>query len=123
MKRFFFFLKLAACEHLTEACKIHFPNQGSNLGPLHWEHGVLATGSQEKFNEKSPLTASESWDFLISSCGPPFPSNGMIPVKLCIKFTLLETCAKKQVSVFLWDARPSKPASTFISLVLRKGIL
>ena len=26
------------------ACGIHFPDQGSNPGPLHWEHGVLATG-------------------------------------------------------------------------------
>ena len=118
-----FFLKLAACEHLTEAYKIYFPSQGSNLGPLHWEHGVLATGPPEKFNKKSSLAASESWDFLISSCGLPFPSNGIIPIKLCIKFTLLETCAKKWASVFLWDARPSKPVSTFISLVLRKGIL
>ena len=23
-------------------CDIQFPNQGSNLGPLHWEHRVLA---------------------------------------------------------------------------------
>ena len=27
---------------------IWFPNQGSNLGPLHWEHGVLAIGSPRK---------------------------------------------------------------------------
>ena len=27
------------------ACRIHFPDWGSNLGPLHWERGVLATGS------------------------------------------------------------------------------
>ena len=25
-----------------------FPDQGSNLGPLHWEHGVLATGPLRK---------------------------------------------------------------------------
>ena len=30
------------------SCGIWFPNQGSNLGPLHWEHGVLATGSPRK---------------------------------------------------------------------------
>ena len=26
------------------ACGIQFPKQRSNLGPLHWEHGVLASG-------------------------------------------------------------------------------
>ena len=25
-----------------------FPDQGSNLGPLHWKHGVLATGPPGK---------------------------------------------------------------------------
>ena len=25
-----------------------FPDQGSNLGPLHWEHRVLVTGSTVK---------------------------------------------------------------------------
>ena len=29
---------------LVVACGIYFPDQGSNPGPLHWEHGVLATG-------------------------------------------------------------------------------
>ena len=27
---------------LAVACEIYFPEQGSNPGPLHWEHGVLA---------------------------------------------------------------------------------
>ena len=30
------------------ACGIQFPDQGSNLAPLHWKHGVLATGPPEK---------------------------------------------------------------------------
>ena len=29
---------------LVAACGIQFPDQGQNLGPLHWEHKVLATG-------------------------------------------------------------------------------
>ena len=33
----------AACKLLVAACGIQFPKQGSNLGPLHWEHGVLST--------------------------------------------------------------------------------
>ena len=34
----------AACELLAVACGIQFPSQGSNPGPLNWEHRVLATG-------------------------------------------------------------------------------
>ena len=30
-----------------QACGIQFPDQGLNLGPLHWEHRILATGPQE----------------------------------------------------------------------------
>ena len=32
-------------------CGIYFPDQGLNLGPLHWEHGGLASGPQWKFLE------------------------------------------------------------------------
>ena len=38
-------------ESLVGACGIQFPDQGANPGPLHWEHGVLATGPPGK----SPL--------------------------------------------------------------------
>ena len=31
-----------------------FPDQGSNLGPQHWKHGVLATG----LLRKSPILSS-----------------------------------------------------------------
>ena len=33
---------------LVSACGIWLPDQGSNLGPLHWEHRVLATGPSGK---------------------------------------------------------------------------
>ena len=33
----------AACKLLVVACGIQFPDQVSNLGPLNWECGVLAT--------------------------------------------------------------------------------
>ena len=42
---------VAACGiffQLQHACGIQFPDQGSNLGPLHWEHGVLPTGPPGK---------------------------------------------------------------------------
>ena len=35
---------VVACKLLVAACGIQFPDQGLNLGQLHWECGVLATG-------------------------------------------------------------------------------
>ena len=35
---------VVACELLVAARGIQFSDQASNLGPVHWEHGVLATG-------------------------------------------------------------------------------
>ena len=33
---------------IVVACGIQFPDQGLNLGPMHWEYGVLASGPQWK---------------------------------------------------------------------------
>ena len=46
------------CELLITACGIEFPDQGSNPGFLHWEHGVLATGPAGKSQESLPLNRS-----------------------------------------------------------------
>ena len=35
-------------ECLVSAGGIYFPDQGQNLGPLHWEHGASATGPPGK---------------------------------------------------------------------------
>ena len=43
-----FYLIIWLCWVLRVACAIHFPDQGSNPGPLHWKHRVLATGSPGK---------------------------------------------------------------------------
>ena len=54
----YFFLKMlyftwlrwvlvVACRLLVVACGVS--DQGSHPGPLHWEHGVLATGPPGKF--------------------------------------------------------------------------
>ena len=37
-----------ANSQLQHACRIQFPDQGLNPGPLHWEHGVLPTGPPGK---------------------------------------------------------------------------
>ena len=43
-------VKIFSCgiQTLSCACGIWFPDQGSNLGPLRWEHGVLTTGAPWK---------------------------------------------------------------------------
>ena len=57
----YFYLFIWLCQVLAVACKIlvpacelsvmaygiYFPNQGSNSGPLHWEHRASATGQPE----------------------------------------------------------------------------
>ena len=46
----FFFSYLLSWLHgvLVAACRISFPDQGLNLGPLNWGHGALATGPPGK---------------------------------------------------------------------------
>lgn len=52
LKKYLLFIYLAALgpsciqdlPSLLQHVKFSFPDQRSNLGPLHWEHGVLATG-------------------------------------------------------------------------------
>ena len=36
------------CQVLVVACRIYFPKQGLNPGPLHWEGGIVATGPPGK---------------------------------------------------------------------------
>ena len=47
------YLFIWLCEVLVEACGISFLGQGSNLGPLHWECGVSATGPPGKSQSDS----------------------------------------------------------------------
>ena len=44
---FIFYLFTWLCQvYLSDG--IEFPDQGSNLGPLHWEYGFLTTGLLDK---------------------------------------------------------------------------
>ena len=47
---------IVACKFLAVARRIQFPNQGSNLGPSHWECRVLATGPPGKSQEQPFLS-------------------------------------------------------------------
>ena len=47
---------VVACKLSVAACGISFPDQGSNLGPLNWERGVLATRPLGKSLLMSSLT-------------------------------------------------------------------
>lgn len=53
----------AACDLLVGACGLQFPNQGSNLGHLHWELRVLSLDHWEV-----PLLISSI--FLLPTPGP-----------------------------------------------------
>ena len=45
---FFIYFFIWLPQVLFAACGIQFPDQGLNLGPLYWEHRVLATGPSGK---------------------------------------------------------------------------
>ena len=72
------------CQVLVAARRIWFPDQGSNPGPLHWEHGVLATGPPGKSLDAFSLVITEiviitysltgSSKFRLSVCSSPFSS-------------------------------------------------
>ena len=47
-KYFHFLIFIWLYQVLAAACGIQFPDQGMNVGPLHWEHAVLATGAPRK---------------------------------------------------------------------------
>ena len=49
---------------LLVACGIWSPNQGSNPGPLHWEHGVLVTGLPGKPVE--PVFYNYKWNIILN---------------------------------------------------------
>ena len=42
---------VVAYDLLVVGCGIQFPDQGLNLGPLRWEHGILATGPPGKTHQ------------------------------------------------------------------------
>ena len=42
------YLFICLCRVLVEVCGIYLPDQGWNLGPLHWQRRVLATGPPGK---------------------------------------------------------------------------
>ena len=70
-----FYLFIWLCQ--VAACGIQFPDQGSNPGPLPWEHRALATGStgksQGRISVQSDLTeyllmADQSDQILLEKC-------------------------------------------------------
>ena len=59
---FFFWLHRV----FVAACGILYPKQGSNPGPLRWEHRVLATGPPEKFRRLWLFEEGESRQDLVT---------------------------------------------------------
>ena len=79
---FFFFFKAVSCG-------IYFPDQGSNLGPLHWECGVFTTGPAAKSQPYQfccleilclPLTPVQPilLDWTIAGTSEPAPAPALI---------------------------------------------
>ena len=62
---------------LVAACAIWFPYQGWNPRPLHWEHGVLATGPPGKsFLDFLRLPLESSFFLGLTGLGFPVPGWG-----------------------------------------------
>ena len=54
-------------EHLlVVACGIQFPDQGSNLGPMHWELRVLATRSPGKSLKGSTFNSDFEFYYILT---------------------------------------------------------
>ena len=76
---------------LVVACGIYFPDGGSNLGPLHWEHRVLATGQPGM--SQNILFLKLHFKYLIMKFIQIYPF-------LCLQFQpwwILSVCYSKQM--------------------------
>ena len=60
----------STCDLLVEACGIQFLDQGLNLDPLHWKHGVLVIGPSGK--SSSPVPTAPLPDFFIYRLALPW---------------------------------------------------
>ena len=56
---------------LVAACRIQFPDQGWNPGPLHWQHGVLTTGPPDKTLVTE--TEAEDLSWVSTACSHHLP--------------------------------------------------
>ena len=106
------------------ACRIHFPDQGLNLGPLHWERGVIATGSPKmsplcfvlltiffkKKKKKKPIFSISSFYHIVFCCflsffdhttwhvGSPWP--GIEPMTPTVEAWRLNHWTTREVPIF-----------------------
>ena len=78
---------------VARSCGIQFPDQGSNLGPLHWECGVLAAGPPGKCLDSGSLL---QWiieeTFKFGSVRYKFPNCS--PVYVCISSVQSLSCVQ-----------------------------
>ena len=67
---------------LLGACRIQFPDQGRNPGPLDWEYGVLATGPPG-----GPVLGAVLMGFIFLRFCPCHPSFQMYRLRLFTMFS------------------------------------
>lgn len=65
---------VGACKPPVAACRIQFPGQGSNSGPLHWENKVLTTEPPGKSHLEGNPSGIWSCLFPNTRIFPPIPS-------------------------------------------------
>ena len=76
------------------ACGIHIPDQGSNPGPLHWEHGVLATGPLGQ-----SLTRIFDWGMNTRAGRDPFVYMCVLVAQSCLSLCDPMDCSPTGFSV------------------------
>ena len=73
---------VAACRLSVAACGTSFPDQGSNAGPLHWEHVVLAAGPPGR-SWWSPSEGSNLQSSYPCPCPHSSGTSERLPITCC----------------------------------------
>ena len=91
---------VVARELLVAAWGTWFPDQGSDLGPAHWDHGVLATGPLGKSPKK---VLFPELTFACFICPSSQALSGYFQVLICLR--------TGQVFLCLWALHTASPLS------------
>ena len=99
---------------IVAACGILFPDQGLNLGPLHWKHRVLATGPSGKSSSKLFLLIHYHAGKLHSTHS--VSENQHTHLHISLTEQVLMNLLNLIVSTFFWGSSESLVFSKSLSL-------